>query len=330
MSSDVPLKRHDPCDLCGENAFQVIAQSDRRGKPLDTVICRYCGLVSHARVPSADELSAYYHDAYRTEYQGEFCPSGYRVVREWNRGKDLVRRLRQHLSQDDRIFEVGSGIGCNLMSLADEGYTVRGIEPNIGYWRFSHDELGAPVELQYLEESPRLPVFDVILLVHVLEHLRSPSDTLAQLRSMLRAGGRVYVEVPNFAAPHAAPNKWFHFAHIYNFTPSSLTMLANQAGFDVQQVGRSERRNLRMLLTRRDDRHWQLDTTNYASTLRGMNRYNWLTYHGRLSYLAERTSVLAGRLGERILTQRRVDHIREVCTNLAASSTINAIHADAA
>ena len=327
--SDEKKIRDLPCDLCGEVAFQLIGTLDRRGEPLDTTICRYCGLVSHRLIPSSDELAAYYQESYRNDYQGEYRPSGYRVIREWNRGRQLASRLRPYLSENDRIFEVGSGIGCNLMSLAVQGYAVQGIEPNEGFCRFSQNSLSAPVEPNYVEDAAHLPIYDMVLMVHVLEHLPSPTAALSHMRQILKPGGKLYVEVPNLISPHAAPGKWFHFAHIYNFTPASLTMLANKSGFEVEPIGRPERRNLRMLLTRSDSCKWQTDNANYANTLRSLHRYNWLSYHARSSYLSERVAVLSSRVFERCFTKSRVERIRATCAS-AANLDRSATHADAA
>jgi len=37
--------RHMPCDLCGADDGQVIAETGRMGLPVRTVICRRCALV---------------------------------------------------------------------------------------------------------------------------------------------------------------------------------------------------------------------------------------------------------------------------------------------
>jgi len=108
-----------------------------------------------------------------------------------------------------------------------------------------------------------------------------------------------------------------------------LTMLANKSGFEVEPIGRPERRNLRMLLTRSDSCKWQTDNANYANTLRSLHRYNWLSYHARSSYLSERVAVLSSRVFERCFTKSRVERIRATCAS-AANLDRSATHADAA
>ena len=68
--------------------------------------------------------------------------------------------------------------------------------------------MGVQVRAGMLADLPRRPIADLILLVHVLEHLPSPRG--ASMWERRWAGGRCYIEVPNAGAPYAAPSKMFH------------------------------------------------------------------------------------------------------------------------
>ena len=66
---------------------------------------------------------------------------------------------------------------------------------------------------------------DAVLCTEVLEHVQEPSDFLAEARRCLRPGGRLVLTVP-FAA------RWHYIPHDYwRFTPSSLALLLDRAGF---------------------------------------------------------------------------------------------------
>src|SRR5688500_13007403 len=112
------MDRHELCNLCGESDFEPLAERDRLGQPLATVVCRCCGLVTHAQVPTGEELERYYQASYRRDYQGATTPASYRVVREWRRGRALLERLRENIPSTARVLEVGSGIGCTVMNFA--------------------------------------------------------------------------------------------------------------------------------------------------------------------------------------------------------------------
>ena len=158
-------------------------------------------MLSHAEIPSDEQLADYYRQHYRAEYHGEFLPAPHRVVREWKRGAYLARLLAPHLKPRDRIFEIGCGMGCTVKQLELAGYDATGVEPGDGFRRFATQHLRARVERGVLADIHRPAHYDAALLVHVLEHLPSPTMALRQIHALLGERGRLYVEVPDAGAP---------------------------------------------------------------------------------------------------------------------------------
>ncbi len=302
--------RDAPCDLCGRSEFRLLAKTDRRGAALTTVVCQVCGLVAHANIPTEAELAEYYRRQYRFDYHGEYVPSPHRVVREWNRGRELLRLLRPFVSPRDQIVEIGCGIGCTVSNFLRAGYNASGVEPGDGFRHYAIEKLGITAHGGVLANLPREPMADMIMLVHVLEHLRSPDDALAHIRTLLKHRGRCYIEVPNAGAPHAAPGKMFHFAHIYNFTPDTLSMLAAKSNFTVMRwLSKPGDKNLRVLLQCSDGVPWRIEPTSYARTVQAVNGYSPLRYFLRWNYLRQRLRTLVGHPGDRIFAERRVEGI---------------------
>ena len=198
------LQRNSACILCDGHDVELLATRDRRGNPLDTVVCVDCGLISHQDVPTDDEVSEYYSNTYRRDYHGEETPSPKRVVNAWNRGQRLLSDLSPHLEPGDRVFEVGAGIGCSVKVFELAGYDASGIEPGSDFNRYSRDVLRSPVRQGVLEDVPRQADCDLVLLVHVIEHFNDPRRALEQIHGLLKPSGRLYVECPNVGAPHAA------------------------------------------------------------------------------------------------------------------------------
>ena len=121
--------RTTACDMCEGTSFGLLSRVDRRGEPLNTVICRKCGLISHEAVPSDAELQAYYESQYRSDYHGEFEPSAHRVLRAWDGGAWLLKRLLPFVPRHGHVFEIGAGIGCTVKLFERAGFQASGIEP---------------------------------------------------------------------------------------------------------------------------------------------------------------------------------------------------------
>jgi 2-polyprenyl-3-methyl-5-hydroxy-6-metoxy-1,4-benzoquinol methylase len=302
------------CDLCDGRDFELIATLDRRADPLNTVVCKTCGLVAHARIPTDAELDRYYADEYRHDYHGEFSPSDRRVCRAWNNGQRLLKQLAPHVERGANVFEIGAGIGCNVKSFELAGHQAAGIEPGVGFQQYAERKLLADIKCARLFDLPNGPRHDLVLLIHVIEHFNSPRKALEHIHTLLLPGGKLYVECPNLAAPFARQSRLFHFAHIHNFTPATLGMMAVRCGFHVErQFSTHDDPNLPMLLTRVDRGRRVIDPKSYEQTRFALTRYNNFTYHVRWNYVWPRVRKLASYLGEHVSAGRQVRALLAKC-----------------
>lgn len=299
------------CDLCGGERFELIAHYDRHGDPLATAMCLDCGLVCHAQIPSDQQLAEFYACQYRRAYHGETIPSPRRVMRAWKNGKRILKQLRPWIPAEAKVFEVGAGIGCTVKAFQCAGYDAAGIDPGRDFIDYSRERLQAPVEVGDLYDVPPNPQFDLVLLVHVIEHFNSPRRALSYIRRILKPTGQLYIECPNLAAPSACFHKLFHFAHIHNFTPATLQAMAEQTGFRVQHVFSSDDHpNLQMLLRCSERAPGVIDRNNVAITRRSLERsQSWAGYHLRPQYVARRLAKLAGYAREHLVARWFVRHL---------------------
>lgn len=72
--------------------------------------------------------------------------------------------------------------------------------------------------------------FDTIILSDVLEHIPSPEHLWAEMRRILRPGGKLIMNVPFFYCLHEKPHDY------YRYTEFALRRYADQAGLDVVQL----------------------------------------------------------------------------------------------
>lgn len=282
-------------------------------------MCRTCGLVAHERIPTDAELDRYYASDYRRDYHGELTPSPRRVMRAWRNGERIHDQVRGHVGVGS-VIEIGAGIGCTVKVFEQAGWHAEGIDPNVGFLGYSHERLHAPMHVGTVASLEGHEPVDLVLLVHVIEHFRSPMDALRRIRALLPTGKHLYVECPNLAAPFAAFPRLFHFAHIHNFTPTTLEAMAAIAGFRrVTRFGDDRDPNLQVLF-RADEPLRPALGGGVAETRDALARSKPLRYHLRLRYLADRARKVWSYARERVLARRFVAELEARCVRGALLS----------
>ena len=109
-----------------------------------------------------------------------------------------------------RILDAGCGSGPLFAALRDRGAIVTGIDASAGMLELARRRLGADADLRVADLASPLPfpdgAFDDVIASLVLHYLEDWGPTLAELRRVLRPGGRLLVSVDHPFAdhPHAA------------------------------------------------------------------------------------------------------------------------------
>ncbi|MFF3321288.1 class I SAM-dependent methyltransferase [Streptomyces sp. NPDC002889] len=96
---------------------------------------------------------------------------------------------------DRRVLDAGCGSGSLSAALRDRGAVVTGIDASAGMLALARRRLGDDVALDVVDLRDRLPfadsAFDDVVASLVLHYLEDWGPTLAELRRVLRPGGRL-------------------------------------------------------------------------------------------------------------------------------------------
>ena len=215
--------------------------------------CEGCGLAFANPVHDAAEIDSLYEGdgdwaAPRSNTEAPGDPSSANMARLFGAMANDLNVLSP--PADAAVLDIGCGKGDLLNGLQRLGWSTYGIEPAIKIAFLRHAEL---------TEIPDQEQFQLILLRHVLEHLRDPLDMLRRAERALLPGGYVFISVPNLDALPSHMD--FHYCisdrpHISAFTRTCLVTLLARAGLNSVPPGPGAERtpSSTLIFARKDSR----------------------------------------------------------------------------
>lgn len=144
-----------------------------------------------------------------------------------------------------RLLDIGCGDGSFLKKASDLGFSVTGIDIDSKSVSIAQTLRGiSDVHAVGLSEAMSAGVikpktFDVVTFFEVLEHQPDPMNFLAQVRKLLKPGGRIFGSVPNRHAIFQNTRYWHRFYseeifpphHFLWFDRASVSEILSRAGW---------------------------------------------------------------------------------------------------
>lgn len=212
-----------PCPICGPSEARLW----RFGWPHKVLRCRTCGLGITWPIPTDRDLARYYGgDYYERDRMGCSASAGWP-----ERAGSILSLLPEPV---DRALDVGAGQGHLVAALRARGLEAEGIEPLESGRRDALSFYGVELLAAWPSSSGRR--FDVVTMIHSLEHVREPRATLVRAREHVRPGGLLFVDVPHAGTadmwlPARRRSILALPAHLHHFTPTPLLRLLHVSGW---------------------------------------------------------------------------------------------------
>lgn len=211
------------CPFCGGVGAEAVVRAFLR--------CSECGAVLNtSRVPDDKALQSEWFEDIR-HVQPSFWV---RRFEQWNNRRAYLW-LKPWLREGASILEVGIGSGSFLRFLRNRQFAVAGCELSRTISLQIEKQYGVKVyncELSEVEPSAR---FSVIVMRHVIEHVRDPVQLIRDARARLEEGGVVFIATPNVKCWEARFGSWpsYESYHLVLMHESHLRMLASKADMRV-------------------------------------------------------------------------------------------------
>jgi SAM-dependent methyltransferase len=224
------------CYLCGSEQQHIFARVGSFGFPLVYYQCEACGLIYQSLAESQAVDPIFYEETYRKIYQQSEQPTVKDLWVQQQRADHLLGFFRSHSRPiPKRILDIGASAGVLLLTFQGFfGCDAVGVEPGTAYRAHAEgrDLRMFPALEDLLDSEPER--FDLVSMLHVLEHLPDPIGTLAAIREkLLSKEGALLVEVPNFYR-----HDCYELAHLTCYTPHTLQEMLKKSGFRLHTMER--------------------------------------------------------------------------------------------
>jgi len=233
----------------------------KRGYRRELRSCGACGsLVQTGGSGRIEDVysSEYRSEAFRGESQGELFDRIVSLPREDSENLARVDTIAAdmgafvNLESPLRMLDIGSGLGVFpwAMAVRFPQWRVAAVDPDASsccLLALKAHEAGAEVTAVdrfyanglFVEAERFGDGFDLVTLVHVLEHLRNPDEMLSQITGAkaadMKEGGLLYVEMPDALSVHLCDKDHDRFNSCHYFLPSErgLSAMLGRHGLEV-------------------------------------------------------------------------------------------------
>lgn len=253
------------CDLCGSMSssplpfYYELNQTRLEGRK-----CDHCQLIFIDPQPTEEQIRELYGEAYFSSlenYNRELKEVAYIDLAkniDFSKPQKFTDYVLQHYpGQQFKFLEVGCGPGYLLKRLQLLGWEVNGLEISEFSASFGRERFQLPIQTGNIETFTAFTEdqWEMVYMGDVLEHLRSPSATIAKFRQMLTPGGLLLLALPStMNLPSIRTGLGIYKLlgqkrkmdiapyHLYEFTPATITALLQKHGFQVVDLVNSVKR----------------------------------------------------------------------------------------
>jgi len=162
--------------------------------------------------------------------------------------RQRVKRILNFFSTPDKkknskkpnVLDVGSGLCVFLYEMKKYNWQCTALDPDIRNVKHAQNNVGIKALCDDFMNLNNTETFDLITFNKVLEHVIDPIEMLKKSKCFLKTDGIVYIELPDGekAIYEGFDREEFFIDHHHIFSSTSFSIMIDQAGFEMINIGR--------------------------------------------------------------------------------------------
>lgn len=221
------------CIACGSRDVTPY----RRISGHEIIRCNGCGLLVTKTGEAARKK--YIAEKYSAGYTEDYKAALPKLHERFDRHMALIGKY----GNGGKLLDVGCGTGYFLAYVKDKrpAWKAYGVEPSALLRRNAQKVSGVTVKKGMLDSIPYPDqAFDLVTCYDVLEHSTTLTKNLKELYRVLKPGGLLFIQSPNYDSMMADVTgvRWDWWCipdHVLHFTSSALSQAMQKSGFAVQE-----------------------------------------------------------------------------------------------
>lgn len=241
------------CSLCGSEETELVVVQHWFAEDFSVVRCKGCDMIRTDPRPTPEWKSSFYNPecnglAEKMGREFVYAPAPDRLPSY----KRLLKFLMKRVPAGGKLIDIGAASGIFTKMATDAGFDATACDYSADALAYGEENyqiptLQSPAESVATEDQS----FDIVTIFHTIEHLPDPLAVLKELNRILKPGGTILLETPNYLPHYLMQTKfrfiwplykwltkrehglpWVPFDHYYHWTPKHLRDALKLAGFE--------------------------------------------------------------------------------------------------